>query len=44
MVIGAGKSGKTSLVNAINDYHGRLRKTQDMIFGKYKFVDRKSVV
>ena len=29
MVIGAGKSGKTSLVNALNDYHGRLRKTQD---------------
>lgn len=34
MVIGAGKSGKTSLVNAINDYDGPLRKTQDMIFGK----------
>ena len=35
MVIGSGKSGKTSLVNAINDYHGPLRRTQDMIFGKY---------
>ena len=35
MVIGAGSSGKTSLVNALNGYEGRLRKTQDMIFGKY---------
>ena len=34
MVIGAGRSGKTSLVNELNDYHGPLRKTQDMIFGK----------
>ena len=35
MVIGTGKSGKTSLVNALNGYEGPLRKTQDMIFGKY---------
>ena len=35
MVVGAGKSGKTSLVNILNDYDGPLRKTQDMIFGKY---------
>ncbi|MDO4860977.1 MAG: EutP/PduV family microcompartment system protein, partial [Bacillota bacterium] len=34
MVIGTGKSGKTSLVNALNGYDGPLRKTQDMIFGK----------
>lgn len=34
MVIGPSKSGKTSLVNAINDYDGPLRKTQDMIYGK----------
>ena len=35
MVIGTGKSGKTSLVNALNGCEGPLRKTQDMIFGKY---------
>lgn len=35
MVIGAGKSGKTSLVNELNGYDGPLRKTQDMMFGKY---------
>lgn len=35
MVIGQGKSGKTSLVNAINGVDRPPRKTQDMIFGKY---------
>lgn len=34
MVIGPGSSGKTSLVNALNDFQGPLRKTQDMIYGK----------
>lgn len=38
MVIGPSKCGKTSLVNAINDYDGPLRKTQDMIYGK-KTID-----
>lgn len=35
MVIGMGKSGKTSLVDAINDEVRPPRRTQDMIFGKY---------
>jgi ethanolamine utilization protein EutP len=34
MVIGPTNSGKTSLVNALNDYDGHLRKTQDIIYGK----------
>ena len=35
MVIGIGKSGKTALVDAINQVERKPRKTQDMIFGKY---------
>ncbi|QEK11466.1 ethanolamine utilization protein EutP [Crassaminicella thermophila] len=34
MVIGPTQCGKTSLVNALNDYNGPLRKTQDIIYGK----------
>lgn len=34
MVIGPSRCGKTTLVNAINDYNGRLKRTQDMIYGK----------
>lgn len=34
MVIGPTNCGKTSLVNALNDYDGPLRKTQDIIYGK----------
>ncbi|MGH4120553.1 EutP/PduV family microcompartment system protein [Clostridium sp.] len=34
MVIGPTHCGKTTLVNMLNDYHGPLRKTQDMIYGK----------
>jgi ethanolamine utilization protein EutP len=34
MVIGPTNSGKTTLVNALNDYYGPLRKTQDIIYGK----------
>lgn len=34
MVIGPSKSGKTTLVNALNDYDGPLRKTPDVIYGK----------
>lgn len=34
MVVGPTNCGKTSLVNALNDYEGPLRKTQDMIYGK----------
>lgn len=34
MVIGPSKCGKTTLVNALNDYDGPLRKTQDIIYGK----------
>ena len=34
MVIGPTKCGKTTLVNALNDFHGPLRKTQDIIYGK----------
>lgn len=33
MVIGPTNSGKTTLVNMLNDYHGKLRKTQDIIYG-----------
>ena len=33
MVIGPTRCGKTTLVNALNDYDGPLRKTQDMIYG-----------
>jgi len=34
MVIGPTNCGKTTLVNALNDYGGPLRKTQDIIYGK----------
>lgn len=34
MVIGPTKCGKTTLVNALNDYNGPLKKTQDIIYGK----------
>lgn len=34
MVVGPTNCGKTSLVNALNDYDGTLRKTQDIIYGK----------
>lgn len=34
MVIGPTNCGKTSLINALNDYEGPLRKTQDIIYGK----------
>lgn len=33
MVIGPANCGKTTLVNALNDYDGKLRKTQDIIYG-----------
>lgn len=32
--MGPGHCGKTTLVNALNDYDGPLRKTQDLIYGK----------
>lgn len=35
MVIGPKNCGKTTLVNALHDYDGPLRKTQDVIYGKY---------
>jgi len=35
MIIGPTGSGKTTLANAINGYDGVLKKTQDMIFGRY---------
>jgi len=38
MVIGPTNCGKTTLVNALNDYDGPLRKTQDIIYGK-KTID-----
>ena len=34
MVIGPTSSGKTTLINSLNDYDGPLRKTQDIIYGK----------
>ncbi|WP_029159465.1 EutP/PduV family microcompartment system protein [Clostridium scatologenes] len=34
MVIGPSRCGKTTLVNALNDYDGPLRKTPDLIYGK----------
>ncbi len=33
MVIGPSRCGKTTLVNALNNYDGKLRRTQDMIYG-----------
>lgn len=34
MVIGPSRCGKTTLVNELNNYHGELKRTQDMIYGK----------
>lgn len=34
MVIGPSNSGKTTLVNGLNDYSGPLRKAQDVIYGE----------
>ncbi|MGJ7919630.1 EutP/PduV family microcompartment system protein [Neobacillus sp. LXY-4] len=34
MVIGPTNCGKTTLVNAINDHEGPIRKTQNLIYGK----------
>ncbi|WP_251862349.1 EutP/PduV family microcompartment system protein [Clostridium sp. Marseille-Q2269] len=34
MVIGPSRCGKTTLVNALNNYDGPLRRTPDMIYGK----------
>ena len=34
MVIGPSRCGKTTLVNDLNNYHGELRRTQDMIYGE----------
>lgn len=34
MVVGPTNCGKTTLVNALNDYDGPIRKTQNIIFGK----------
>lgn len=38
MVIGPTRSGKTTLVNDLNEYNGPLRKTQDTIYGE-KTID-----
>ena len=34
MVIGPSRCGKTTLVNALNNYDGPLKRTPDMIYGK----------
>ncbi|MBI6871524.1 EutP/PduV family microcompartment system protein [Clostridium aciditolerans] len=34
MVIGPSRCGKTTLVNALNNYDGPLRRTPDLIYGK----------
>ena len=34
MVIGPSRCGKTTLVNALNNYEGPLRRTPDLIYGK----------
>ena len=34
MVIGPANCGKTTLVNLLNNYDGKLRKTQDIIYGE----------
>ncbi|MBU5484532.1 EutP/PduV family microcompartment system protein [Clostridium sp. MSJ-11] len=34
MVIGPSKSGKTTIVNALNDYDGPLKGTPEVIYGK----------
>ncbi|WP_350343927.1 EutP/PduV family microcompartment system protein [Proteinivorax tanatarense] len=38
MVVGPRRSGKTTLVNALNNYEGPLRRTQDVIYGE-KTID-----
>ncbi|WP_312337894.1 EutP/PduV family microcompartment system protein [Anaerospora hongkongensis] len=35
MIIGPGQAGKTSLCNVLNDSDRPLKKTQDVIYGKY---------
>lgn len=34
MVIGSSRCGKTTLVNALNNYDGPLKRTPDLIYGK----------
>jgi len=34
MVIGPSRCGKTTLVNALNNYDGPLKRTPDLIYGK----------
>lgn len=34
MVVGPSKSGKTTIVNYLNDYDGPLKKIPDVIYGK----------
>lgn len=34
MVVGPSKSGKTTIVNYINDHDGPLKRTPDVIYGK----------
>lgn len=38
MVVGPARCGKTTLVNALNDYDGPLKRTQDTIYGE-KTID-----
>lgn len=35
MVIGPTNCGKTTLVHALNDHEGPIKKTQNLIYGKY---------
>jgi len=35
MIVGPRGSGKTTLANLLNDYDGAIRKTQDIIYGKF---------
>ena len=35
MVIGPSRSGKTTIVNYLNDYDGPLKRTADVIYGKH---------
>jgi len=34
MVVGPSKSGKTTIVNYLNDYSGNLKRTADVIYGE----------
>ena len=38
MVVGPSRSGKTTIVNYLNDYDGPLKRTADVIYGK-KTID-----